>query len=106
MCSGPGESLDTAKELSIKFDAKEDAEITQADAAARERRRQDEVPRSLPLTNFLVVPLSEDGFVVVSNAGDDCDGDEFETDDVCYSVHEVCISFGVVAWSGGMWLAC
>ena len=49
LCSAPGESLDTAKELSIKFDAKEDAEITQADAAGRERRRQGEVPRSLPL---------------------------------------------------------
>ena len=33
--SAPGESLDTAKELSIKFDAKENAEIIQADAAAR-----------------------------------------------------------------------
>ena len=30
LCSAPGESLDTAKELSSKFDAKEDAEITQA----------------------------------------------------------------------------
>ena len=49
LCSAPGESLDTAKELSIKFDAKEDAEIPQADAAGRERRRQGEVPRSLPL---------------------------------------------------------
>ena len=64
----------------IKFDAKEDAEITQADAAARERRRQGEVPRSFPLMNFLVEPLSEDVFVdvtpaiVKSNAGDDCDG--------------------------------
>ena len=37
LCSASGESLDTAKELSIKFDAKEDAEITQANAAARER---------------------------------------------------------------------
>ena len=37
LCSTPGESLDTAKELSIKFDAKEDAEIIQADAAGRER---------------------------------------------------------------------
>ena len=66
--------------MSIKFDAKEDAEITQADAAARERRRQGKVPRSLPLMNFLVVPLSEDVLVdvtptiVVSNAGDDCNG--------------------------------
>ena len=49
LCSAPGESLDTAKELSIKFDAKEDAEITQADAAGRKCRRQGEVPRSLPL---------------------------------------------------------
>ena len=32
--STPGESLDRTKELSIKFDAKEDAEITQVDAAA------------------------------------------------------------------------
>ena len=32
--SAPGESLDRTKELSIKFDAKEDAEITQVDAAA------------------------------------------------------------------------
>ena len=24
---------------------------------------------------------------------------KFETDEVCYSVHEVCISFGVVLWS-------
>ena len=31
--SAPGESLGTAKELSGKFDAKEDAEIIQADAA-------------------------------------------------------------------------
>ena len=41
--------------------------------------------------------------IVVSNARDDCDGDEFETGDECYSVREVCISFGMVAWSGGMW---
>ena len=80
--------MDTAKELLIKFDAKEDAEIIQADAAARERRRKGEVPRSPPVMDFLVVPLSEDVVVdvalaiVVSNAGDDCDGDEFETDDV------------------------
>ena len=100
--SAPEKSLDTAKELSIKFDAKEDAEIIQADAAARKRRRKGEVPRSLPLMNFLVVPLSEDVFVevtpaiVMSNASDDCDGDKFETDDVCYSVRKVCISFGVV----------
>ena len=105
-CSGRGESLDTAKELSIKFEGKEDAEITQADAVARERRRQGEVPRSLPLMDFLVVLLPEDVFadftptIVVSNASDDCDCDEFETDDVCYSVREVCISSGVVAWSG------
>ena len=77
LCSAPGESLDTTKELSIKFEAKEDAEITQADAAARERRRQGEVPRSLPLMDFLVVPLPEDVFadftptIIVSNAGDD-----------------------------------
>ena len=38
------------------------------------------VPRSLPLMNFLVAPSSEDVFVevtpaiVVTNAGDDCDG--------------------------------
>ena len=100
--------MDTAKEFSIKFDAKEDAEITQADAAARERRRQGEVPRSLPLMDFLEVPLSEDVFVeltptiVVSNAGDDCDRDEFETDDVGCSVLEVFISFGVAAWSANM----
>ena len=31
LCSAPEESLDTAEELSIKFDAKEDAEITQAE---------------------------------------------------------------------------
>ena len=79
-CSALRESLDTAKELSIKFEAKEDAEITQADAAARERRRQGEVPRSLPLMDFLVVPLPEDVFadftptIVVSNASDDCAG--------------------------------
>ena len=33
LCSAPGECLDTAKELSIKFDANENAAITQADAA-------------------------------------------------------------------------
>ena len=77
LCSAHGESFDTAKELSIKFEAKEVAEITQADAAARERRRQGEVPRSLPLMDFLVVPLPEDLFadftptIVESNAGDD-----------------------------------
>ena len=105
LCSAPGESLDTAKVLLIRFDGKEDAEIIQADAAARGKG---EVPRSLPVMDFLVEPLSEDVFVdvtpaiVVSNAGDDCDCDEFETDDVCYSVREVCISFGVVAWSANM----
>ena len=57
LCSAPVESLDTAK-----FDAKEDAEITQADAATRERRRQGEVARSLPLMDFLVEPLPEDVF--------------------------------------------
>ena len=46
--SAPGKSLDTAKELSIKFDAKEDAEMLLP-----------ERPRSLPLMNFLVEPLSE-----------------------------------------------
>ena len=108
LCSAPEDSLVTAEELSIKFDAKEDAEIVQADAAARERRRQGEVPRSLPVMDFLVVPLPENVFadftptIVVSNGGDDCDGDDFETDDVCYSVREVCISFGVVAWSANM----
>ena len=79
-CSAPGESLDTAKELSIKFEVKEHAKITLADAAARERRRQDEVPRSLPLMDFLVVSWPEDVFavftptIVVSNASDDCAG--------------------------------
>ena len=73
LCSAPGDSLGTAKELSIKFDAKEDAEITQVDAVARERR-------SVPLMNFLVVLLAEDVFVdvspaiIVTNAGDECDG--------------------------------
>ena len=102
--SAPGESLDTAKELSFKFDAKEDAEIIQTDAAARERRRKCEVPRSLPLMNFLVVPLSKDVFVditpaiVASNAGDDCDGDESETDDVCYSVRKAaCLMCSMVS---------
>ena len=77
LCNAPGESLNTAKELSIKFEAKEDAEITQGDAAARERQRQGEEPRSLPWMDFLVVPLPEDVFadftptIVVSNAGDD-----------------------------------
>ena len=56
------------------------AKITLADAAARERRRQDEVPRSLPLMDFLVVSWPEDVFadftptIVVSNASDDCAG--------------------------------
>ena len=60
--------LDTAEVLSIKFDAKKDAEITQVDAVARARR-------SVPLMNFLVVLLAEDVFVdvspaiIVSNAG-------------------------------------
>ena len=51
-------------------------------------RRQGEVPRSLPVMDFLVVPLPENMFVdftptiVVSNGGDDCDGNDFETDDL------------------------
>ena len=108
LCSAPGESLGTAKELLIKFHGKEVAEIVQAYAAARERRRKGEVARSLPVMDFLVVPLSDIVFVdvtpaiVVSNAGDDCDRDEFETDDVGCSVLEVFISFGVVAWSANM----
>ena len=108
LCSAPGESLGTAKELLIKFHWKEVAEIVQADAAARERRRKGEVAQSLPVMDFLVVPLSDNVFVdvtpaiVVSNAGDDCDRDEFETDDVGCSVREVFISFGVVAWSANM----
>ena len=69
---------------------------------------ESEVARSLPVMDFLVEPLSDNVFVdvtpaiVVSNAGDDCDRDEFETDDVCCSVREVFISFGVVAWSANM----
>ena len=69
LCSARGDSLDTAKELSIKFDAKEDGKITQVDAVAQERR-------SVPLMNFLVVFSAEDVFVdvspaiIVSNAGD------------------------------------
>ena len=45
--SAPGESLDTTKVLSIKFDAKEDAEIIQADADPRETAvvSFDELPR-------------------------------------------------------------
>ena len=45
--SAPGESLDSTKVLSIKFDAKEDAEIFQADAAPRETAVAffDELPR-------------------------------------------------------------
>ena len=45
--------------------------------------------RAKSLMDFLVVPLSDNVFVdvtpaiVVSNAGDDSDRDEFETDDVC-----------------------
>ena len=64
MCTACG----TAEVLSIKFDAKKDAEITQVDAVARARR-------SVPLMNFLVVLLAEDVFVdvspaiIVSNAG-------------------------------------
>ena len=46
--SAPGESLDTAKELSSKFDAKEDVEIIQADAA-------ESVDASV---KYRVVPLS------------------------------------------------
>ena len=36
LCSPPGESLGTAKELLIKFHGKEVAEIVPTDAAARE----------------------------------------------------------------------
>ena len=97
LCSAPGESLGTAKELLIKFHGKEVAEIVQAYAAARECRRKGEVARSLPVMDFLVVPLFDIVFVdvtpaiVVSNAGDDCDRDEFETDEMGCSVLEVFI---------------
>ena len=55
-----------------------------------------------------MVPLSEDVLVDVysRHSSVECfDGDEFVTDDVCYSVREVCISFGVVAWSAKMGVA-
>ena len=68
LCSAPGESLGTAKELLIKFHGKEVAEIVQAYAAARERRRKGEVARSLPVMDFLVVPLFDIVFVDVTPA--------------------------------------
>ena len=51
---------------------------TLADAAARERRRQNDVPRSLPLMDFLLVFWPEVVFadfiptIVGSHASDDC----------------------------------
>ena len=43
------------------------------------------------MMNFLVVSLSEMYLVCLSCGGDKCEGYDFETDEVCYSVREVCI---------------